>query len=424
MRFNSTQLGRKYSLNDAQLRKVDVLMEHLHTTGLPSHRIDGLVFAPRLHRSLSCTSALPGRNGSQTKHIQANSRWIEPRPLGLWNSGQSCHLGATITALGAVPLLRDWLKCQRVKTRSSFSVLRQYLLDSLASNSKQGSQDPRPLLSILEKSGWKSRHAQDAHETMARLLEILDDWCVVTNGGEGSDFRAHSGLILWNVVRGSAGKSESPKMRMPSRTKRVPFSTLLWTMKRCEGCGNQGPLSFQPSLMLTLPAPACNVNLVRLIAKTYMSSELVEMKCDQCTQVCMHTWTTGIKMFPQLLVLQLQKAVYTHGGIGTAAGKVAIPRRFMMPTCKGGGKVNRECFNLRSVVRHRGGMGKDSHFDCVVAQDCDDSHYGLVASADLQRWWSVNDDSVLHCDVAAASNPALAYLLIYERRTDDRDIEF
>lgn len=394
-----------------------VMLKHPYVTELQSCKFSSLILAPWLHQSLISTDVLPWRKGSSVPAAATSLRWTEPRPLGVWNSGQSCHLGATIAALGAVPMLREWLKYQRSITDSPFSLLRRFLLDSVTSSSNQRPLDPRPLLSMLENSGWKSRHAQDAHETMARLLEILDDWCTQISAKDEEHVRVCKGVRVQHEMQGNTGRVGSQEVQIPPRRRRAPFSAMLTTRKRCYRCGYKGPMSFQSSSMLMLPAPTNDVSLGELIVKTYMSSERVEMRCDQCLRVGTHNWMSGIKGLPDVLVVQLQKAVYARGGLTAATGEVAIPQILVLPIRSYDGNIRRfESFSLRSVVHHKGGMGRESHFDSVVAQDCDDCHFGLLACAPVQRWWHVNDSVVEQCNYAVACNPQLAYMVIYEKR--------
>lgn len=411
-----TFISLREATGGRQLCQFQVMLKRPYVTELQSYKFGPLVIAPRLHRSSISADAYPRRRGFHVTTATNSLRWTEPRPLGLWNSGQSCHLGATITALSAVPILREWLKYQKTVTNSPFSLLRRFLLDSIASPSNQCSLDPRPLLGMLEKSGWKSRHAQDAHETMARLLEILDDWCARASANDEAHVRVCTGVIVRHAEHGNADQVGSMEVRIPLRRRRNPFSALLCTRKRCHRCGHEGPMSFQSSLMLTLPAPTQDVSLGELIVKTYMSLERVEARCDECSQIGIHTWMSGIRVLPEVLVVQLQKAVYVGGGLGAATGKTAVPLILALPVRSDDGSIRRfECFSLRSVIRHKGGMGRDSHFDSVVALDCDSCRFGLVASAQAQRWWHADDSTIEQCDYDMACNPKLVYMVIYEK---------
>lgn len=91
-----------------------------------------------------------------------------PAPRGLWSTGLSCHIGAAITSLSALPALRYWVR------RADDGVLVRYLLDAAGAGVPGGPLDPRPVAALLELSGWKPRYAQDAHETLSRILDLLE----------------------------------------------------------------------------------------------------------------------------------------------------------------------------------------------------------------------------------------------------------
>lgn len=373
-----------------------------------------LIYAPR-HLASYFESALRQQQPpSQAKRGRA--RWVEPRPRGLWNSGQSCHLGAAVVALSAVPVLREWLRQQETPYRSPFALVKHYLLEAAPSSGYRRALDPRPVLSMLEQAGWKSRHAQDAHETMARLLEILEDWSVLNSTGNAGQFRMSSEGLNGRGVPLCLARVQPARFHSTPRWGRIPFSALNASSSECHTCGYVSSVSFQPNFLLTLPVPGFEQTLSELLVNTYMSAEKIEMRCDQCLRLGVHTWSSNIKRFPEMLVVHLQKAIYLLGGVGASDRRVSLSRRLEIPVKGSDGNITRiERYTLRSVVRHRGNANsRNSHFDAVLGQPCSSVRDGLLALASLPRWWHVDDDFVSHCDDGLALNPLHAYLVIYD----------
>lgn len=376
-----------------------------------------LIHAPRLQASYSESAVKQQQASSPTKIVRGG--WVEPRPRGLWNSGQSCHLGSAVVALSAVPALREWLIEHTTTFESPFSLVKRYLLESAPSSGYRRALDPRPVLTLLEESGWKSRHAQDAHETMARLLEILEDGSVVSNAQKTTPFKMRTAQDLNSCrVSLSFGKVQPARTDATKRLSRSPFSALVASSNECHSCGYVSPTSFQPNFLLTLPVPGFEETLSELLVNTYMSAEKIEMRCDHCMQLGMHTRSSNIKRFPDVLVLHLQKAIYLRGGVGASDRRVALSRRLNIPVRGVDESVRTiESYTLRSVVRHRGSANTwNSHFDAVLAQDCDGVRHGLLGLATMPRWWHIDDKYVSRCDANLALNRAQAYLVIYDNR--------
>lgn len=376
----------------------------------------GLIYAPRLQASYFESALRQKLPRSQTK--KGRPRWVEARPRGLWNSGQSCHLGAAVVALSAVPVLREWLLRQETTYQSPFALVKHYLLEAAPSSGYRRPLDPRPVLSMLEQSGWKSRHAQDAHETMARLLEILEDWSVLRSTRDTGQVRMSSEGLNGCGVPLCFARVQPARLHLIPRWGRIPFSALNASWSKCHTCGYVSSVSFQPNFLLTLPVPRFERTLAELLVSTYMSAEKIEMRCDHCLQLGVHTWSSNIKRFPEMLVVHLQKAIYLPGGVGASDRRVALSRRLDLPVRGSDGTVKRiEQYMLRSVVRHRGNANsRNSHFDAVLGQQCDGVRYGLLALASLPRWWHVDDAFVWHCDDDLALNPLHAYLVIYDNQ--------
>lgn len=380
--------------------------------------ITNLVYAPLLRASYS-RSDLKSQNGSSTAR-RIRRGWNEPKPRGLWNSGQSCHLGSAIVALSAIPALRDWLSQFNKHFESPFSILTNYLLQLAPASGYRRALDPRPALALLEQSGWKSRHAQDAHETMARVLEILEDGSLMSDDQrafplkvkKAHDLDCPSSLLC-------LGRVQPVFTNMRKRWGRSPFSALAASSNHCHSCGYESPTSLQSNFLLTLPVPRLEQTLSELLVNTWMSSEQLEMRCDDCMTFGAHTRSSSITRFPEVLVLHLQKAIYLAGGVGSSHRHVALTRRLEIPVPGVDGKVRRvERYVLRSVVRHTGvANSRSSHFNAVVAQDCSNIAHGLLGLVATSRWWLVDDDHVLHCSDRLALNPAQAYLVVYDNRS-------
>lgn len=371
-----------------------------------------LVFAPRLCKSY--TEPIDIRSTTRKGRAALTKRRRNIRPRGLWNTGQSCHLGAAITALSAIPSLRAWLLQMQCEENSQIGLLKLYLLEA-ATSDKRGSLDPRPILQLLEQSGWKSRHAQDSHETIVRIIEMLDNW-----GGADRKTTSSCGRGFEHVPTGGSS-ARNCLGRLPvvpetvTREVRLPFSTVTSSSVRCHNCGYVSPRSFQNSYVVSLPISLQRQTLSKHFVQTNMTQETVEMRCETCNVLNRHTRNLNIERLPKVLIVHLQKAVFASGSVGATHGHVLFGEKLSLPLSAAGRRqYSVKTFTLRSVVRHHGGAtGRNGHFDCVVSQGSSASD-GLVSLWNVARWWHVSDDSVRQCQALEACDPGPAYLVAYE----------
>lgn len=382
---------------------------------------NALLFAPRLQQSYN-DSDMEELKRALRGQRRRRSRASYSRPRGLWNSGQSCHLGASIVALSAATCLRDWVGRQDACNDHSFTIIRKYLFQAAWSRGYERALDPRPVLSLLEGTGWKSRHAQDAHETMAKLLEIIEDFFLLHNI-KGSVSQSLS-VVSANedIARCCMGKLPALKTWSRSAWGRSPFSVISSSSNKCHQCGYISPVSFQQSILLTLPVPRSSQPLAKLLLESHMSDEHVEMTCENCHRYGRMTRRLRIAKFPEVLVLHLQKAVFLHGMVSASDKRAVFSTRLAVPVHAADGSLLRvETYRLRSVVRHKGTAGTwDSHFTAVVSQEFRDVHHGLVALAGGERWWHVNDERVSGVEAEAVCNPTYTYMVVYDRRPSVR----
>lgn len=380
-----------------------------------------LIYAPRLQASFR--SFASKEQLVPTRRKRTRDEWIEPRPRGLWNSGQSCHLGSVIAALSAVSMLRDWLIEQDTTSvyETPFSLVKHYILECAPSSAYRRALDPRPLLTLLEQSGWKSRHARDAHETMARLLEILEDGYVAqSNQGTsplGLGWRSEPGGCGTSLCY---GKPPMADVAIGKRKRGPPFSALLSSSNKCHSCGFKSPTSFQSSFLLTLPIPRYERTLSELFYNTYMRGEEIDMRCDHCMQLGLHTRFLEMKRFPGVLVLHLQKAIYGSGIDASTRRQVALSHSLHIPVRVGKKEVARvETYSLRSVVGHKGVANTwSSHFDAVVSRKCEGVCEGLLGLTESRRWFHVDDQHISRCDSDTPLIPSQTYLVVYQRQDD------
>lgn len=368
-------------------------------------------FRGKRSRTRRRTRAAGLRNAAQA----ARSR----PPAGFWNTGQSCHLGATLTALAALPSMQRW-------ARSRDSAIAEALRASVSGS--RAPLDPRPAAAQIYASGWSARVAQDAHETLGRLLDALGDEC-------------HT--------------RREPDQLPPPKSPLTGWSAVVRT---CTKCGSSSDAILHSFRVLSLPLPTSNRSLISALLNAYASTDTnVEASCDTCERSQSHTRTHSIARFPSVLALHLQKAYLTSGCSVDATQfstsfpeKLTLPRGTPIPVIQRPFRVDghssprcisangtttsfpsgpydtakKHCsalkrsgvvqYSLRSVVQHFGGSGSSAHFIAVVSGGEGLSHEGL-ASLCGGRWWIVDDGRVARCDKATALNPRAAYLLFYER---------
>lgn len=373
-----------------------------------------LIYAPRLLASLVPDAS---SRETSTKLRRKRNVWLEPKPRGLWNHGQSCHLGSVIAALSAVPILRAWLREHSTTSESRFSLVQQYILECAPSSSSRGALDPRPVLTLLANSGWKSRHAQDAHETMARLLEILEDGFAAIHNPRILKFGLRPPYdSAWCRTLLCQSKLPISSATLMRRVHEPPFSALTASSNHCHTCGYSSPTSFQASLLLTLPIPRFEHTISELFYNAYMRAEEIEMRCGHCSQIGRHTRSTGMKRFPEILVLHLQKAIYGSGVARLQNRPVALTQTLTIPVRGRKGVGRFETYSLCSVVRHKGVANtRNSHFDAVLGRGCGNAREGLLGLEHNSRWHLVDDEHVSNCIADTALIPSLTYLMVYQR---------
>lgn len=332
-------------------------------------------------------------------------------PRGLWNAGQTCHLGASVTALSAAPSFKMWLRKLKIEPNSSITKLRNHLLEASASYERYG-LDPRPLLHILEAaSGWKSRHAQDAHETLARMLDILEH----VYRGQNAESDHGKGLSVTNLHSALIPNTRCFALQIGMSSTMMPFSMVTSSSRRCCSCGDVSETTIQQGSTVMLPVPSKMMSLASLLVSSQISKEIVEMRCEKCGAYGEHWRITDIERLPQVLIVHLHRAIFVSGYTKSAEVQATIPLVMDIPQGRSvRGKLNTRRYSLRSVVRHwNGAGGQYGHFDCIIRQDI---HQGLAVLSERASWWHVDDDKVRPSTAAHACQPGNVYLVVYEMK--------
>lgn len=380
-----------------------------HDSSFSGLESNPLVVAPHLGATYSDSIPL---SASRQFEKEKKRRGIARTPRGLWNAGQSCHLGAAVTALSAVPKLRTWLERRKAPHSSLYAVFQHYLLEAATSTGSRLGLDPRPLLSVLEKTGWKSRHAQDAHETMSRILDILEGWKLAE---EKHDRKECSAAVLWPEAAVTGCRGRTKLVNSNSRKSLLPYSMITSSTNRCYRCGFSSPRSFQTCAMVMLPASNGSQTLSSLFRKAQITEELVEMNCSECGELCPHIHSTDVERYPEVLILVVQRASFIGRTTAVSTTNVPISSALTLPLA--GGRISErqtQTYSLRSVIRHWGGAsGHRSHFDAAIKQP-GGNNCGLACVADVPRWWHVDDDRVRPISEAQACESGHAYLIIYD----------
>lgn len=380
---------------------------------MPSHTVEAR--AKYVHSSVNpliyCPHHASFYNSTHSvyPHVpKRTNRFREPHPLGVWNSGQSCHLSSTLTLLSSPPLLRALLSRINIQPNTSLYLLRHYLICSSGNGPRQRALDPRPLLSILEQTGWKSRHAQDAHETLVRMLDILQQ------GFPRNIWTPAHGLGA-SVEKVREGVCTSVVERKRGHMEKFPFDSVLSSRRQCLTCRYGGEESFQSSTIWTLPLVNNDVEIEHLIINSCMGDERLEMRCDGCGKANEHVWRHGVKLLPEILLLHVQRAMYFRSDAKQGMpGRVNLSKVLRLPVVDEDGIVRKiATYSLRGVVRHMGGIGRSSHFDCIVRRECAEGKFGLPGLGH-GRWWRVDDGDVMRYEGTYFGREV--YLVMYDEK--------
>jgi ubiquitin C-terminal hydrolase len=285
--------------------------------------------------------------------------------------------------------------------------------------------DPRAVAQQIDTGEWRAIEAQDAHETLGRLLTALEE--------EDRSLR-----VL----------DQPPPPRAPL----YGWSTVIRT---CETCGASSDAILQTFSVLSLPLPTSNRSLAPSFIDAFASTDVdVQAHCEMCGSNEPHSRMHSIARFPRVLVLHLQKAFLApdesidasqysttfpevlilprgnpvppiprklryHEEAATANGRLVANGTFAQtprppPSTQHRGGVR---YNLRGVVQHHGGAGSSAHFIAVVGGGAGSPEDGLAGLAG-GRWWIVDDGRVRRGTRADALNSQSAYLLFYELMDD------
>lgn len=348
--------------------------------------------------------------GRELEPPKRKGKCVTLQPRGLWNAGQSCHLGASVTALSASRSLRRWVERHEVSSQAQATFahkLKLYLLDAASSCQRHG-LDPRPILRPLEATGWKSRHAQDAHDTMSRLLDVMQGW----NKGGYIEIPPSLNVVLKSSQSSSLCHGRIECVKSWHTKKVAPFTMLTSSRKFCNACGYRSPMKIDSTNIGILPAFEEPRRLDRIFSEYYYSRENIEMRCDECNYHGTQQLTWDIKKLPEVLILYLPRAVYLSG-LSRSNGRVVFSDRF---------RTNEGFFNqirgnycdyrLRAVVKHHGAASGYSHFTSIVKQVSRLAKKKNGQGANL--WWLVDDDDVYPTTREFACDPTNAYMLIFD----------
>lgn len=377
-----------------------------------------LIVAPRLEGSYIDEKPVPKPTCSSRS--RPRKRHKPKKPRGMWNSGQSCHLSAIITALSALPSLRHWISNQTVLLNAPIVPLTNSILQAACGTDEHDSAvDPRPVLSLLERDGWKSRFAQDAHETLLRVLELIEDYADVPR----PDLAAAQS-VGWLVVRDERrlmhciGRTEVVMERKLQRKPPYMSTTASWSV--CFQCGHTTPIVLTDSPMLVVSVTAKREKpLAALISNTMFCKTQVLMRCEGCGEQCTHLHCSEVWRFPKVLITLVQRGTYGALGVSISRTNVWFNDCISIYGPYGRGQKRRELrYGLRSVVRHVGGAsGYKSHYDCIVR--CPEAcGWGLCGADTKPQWWRVDDARITASGVRQACESSHAYLTLFELEDD------
>lgn len=364
-------------------------------------------------------------------------------PRGFWNMGRSCHLGATLAALAALPTFRAWACEQNSAIADALRASSGDIDDRVGDTSSirhatssprpsgrraygqnSGSAlDPRPAASSIESPSWRAHEAQDAHETLGRLVDAL--------------------------IKAREGARQLDRAPDPP----PPLKGLTTVVRTCETCGASSDAILHSFSVLSLPLPFADRHLAPAIHEAFAGAETgIMARCDMCGTEEPHTRQHAVARFPKVLAVHLQKAYLCGGGTDVEASAYAtvFPERLSLvrgppvpvpqrmgyqrasdaesPTSDddrlSAAAVRRRSreaqkptgvvqYALKSVVHHLGGAGPSSHFVTTLSSTDStpaDGLAGLVGGS----WWVVDDSTVRNCGRDRALNPRSAYMLFYE----------
>ena len=372
-----------------------------------------LIFAPYHEASYNASLPLPINIKHRTRRSRRR-KTLTTRPTWVWNAGQSCHLGATLTVLSSIPYFRDWVSKNLINNDPSTVVLRHCLLNAAYPENGHNPLDPRPVLRVLEASGWRSRHAQDAFETMQRIFELLsiDAWSHTTPcDGVASCLPRDETTFAF----GRTGKLGLMVDHRRNKQTESPFHMISSLAHVCHACHRQSDMRFQSTPIVSLPVTDNPISVSSLLTRTLLNKEVVTMTCESCDGETLHTLLPNIYRWPSVLILHLQKAVFGSSGVTVASGNVIVTE---MIHCNGGVGFGKTAvlYQLRGVIRHWGlASGYRAHFDSVVSSSTTEPWTGLKGIGSKKTWWHVNDDRVVETSLVQACDSRAAYILVYDR---------
>lgn len=352
--------------------------------------------------------------------------YIETKPRGVWSTGPTCHLGATLTALSASPSLRIWLSTRRKRTKQQ-SAIYEPLMHAAGGCNSTRSIDPRPALTVLEATGWKASHAQDAHETLGRILDILlepsSNWYnslgikdivnVLSKKAAGAGRERHDAV---NPAVDFRMCLNAPAVH---HEKMAPFIGATISTKVCRFCGHVSPSQQVHTTVFSVPASTRDENVRMAFLREYSNSEQLDIQCERCKRPVPHRLFTGIARYPKLLIIHLQRAFFSLGSVGATHHQMVADEELVLPrSTLGKDPVLRKApvtYRIVSVVQHKGGAtGSNSHFTAAVSQQNSEACRGLRCALP-STWWMVDDGHVRLCTKECALHPRNSYLLLYER---------
>jgi hypothetical protein len=239
--------------------------------------------------------------------------------------------------------------------------------------------DPRPAAEAIHSDGWSARDAQDAHETLGRLLDVLQHGEVGgarwhrpgcrrgDDAGAAGIFLASAGLAAEAAAEGDAAAgaaagavggrvlprprvavgpaeaaatagSTSPSLQLPpplAEAPPPPPPLCGWSavVRSCVTCGASSDAILHTFAMLSLPLPTSNRTLSRALLDAFASTDTgIEAHCDMCGTAEPHTRQHSIARFPPVLALHLQKAYLTSGdSISASRHATFFPEELTLP---------------------------------------------------------------------------------------------
>ncbi|KAJ3011444.1 hypothetical protein HKX48_006839 [Thoreauomyces humboldtii] len=346
------------------------------------------------------SSPLGSPVGAKRPRSDAFDEWPEKRgeqrtPGGIYNSGQTCYIGASLQMLYSLPFKFRFQ--QAAAALEAESLNRESVWKCLA-------------VLFRDKDDQKSVHVGPLRKMMGKLLgQFLED-----RQEDAQEFLSALLAQLKNEFRPHLGDGKSPVD--------LQFK---WTAERtleCKACGNtsKGPEPFE-NLPLDLISSMRRAVHLKLLVENFFKggTDPIEWKCTRCGA------SEARKMYemrslPPVILVHLKRFWLepTTFVVRKRTDEVTIPMRLDLGSYRAGAgkakssspqvasmfqKNNGDTYTLRSIVSHLGENSRHGHY---VAD---------VYDSKTERWTCFDDNYVTSAEHVSFKRKREAYILAYVR---------